>query len=358
MTHPETDIDTSGSAAPTPRKRLARRLFLTSCVTSMVAGLFLLGCYWVMIRMPGRSWSGALPAISAQQIALRDMLTADVQVLAGKIGQRNIRLPFRLDMAASHIEERLKTAGYVVERQTFEVGVQACHNLVSERQGADKPDEIIVIGAHYDTVPGCDGANDNGSGVAALLALADAFSGIESERTLRFVAFVNEEPPYFQSSHMGSVVYAQRCAKNNDNIVAMLSLETMGYYTDELNSQRYPRPLNMFYPTVGNFVAIVGDIGSRALVHEIIASFRRHTQFPSQGVAAPAGVPGIGWSDHWSFWQSGYPAVMITDTALFRYPDYHRETDTVDRLDYDRLARVVDGLREVIADLAGRAPVP
>ncbi|MCI0362486.1 MAG: M28 family peptidase, partial [Phycisphaerales bacterium] len=199
-------------------------------------------------------------------------------------------------------------------------------------------------------------ANDNGSGVAATLALARAFAESKPDRTLRFVLFANEEPPYFQTENMGSLVYAKRCRERGENTVAMLSLETIGYYSDAPGSQTYPiKPIGWVYPTTGNFIGFVGNYNSRKLVRQAIKSFRAHAQFPSEGGALPGWIPGVGWSDHWAFWQAGYPAIMLTDTAPFRYPHYHSIHDTPDKLDYDRMARVVDGLRPVVADLAGIA---
>jgi hypothetical protein len=166
------------------------------------------------------------------------------------------------------------------------------------------------------------------------------------------VAFVNEEPPYFGTSRMGSTVYAKRACANGDNIVAMLSLETIGCYSQEKGSQKYPLPFGWFYPDRGNFIGFVANLGSRGLVRRCIASFRNHTRFPSEGVAAPGWITGIDWSDHRSFWQAGYPAIMITDTAPFRYDHYHRPTDTPDRVDYESMARVVAGIARIVEDLA------
>ncbi len=209
-----------------------------------------------------------------------------------------------------------------------------------------------MIGAHYDSVAGAVGANDNGSGVAATLELARLMKDAKPSRTVRFVAFVNEEPPFYRSDQMGSGVYARRSRERKDNIVAMLSLETIGYYSDEPGSQRYPFPLNFFYPSTGNFIAFVSNLGSRPLLHASIAAFRRHAGFPSDGVAAPAFIPGIDWSDHRSFWQEGYPALMVTDTAPYRYPHYHTPQDTPDKVDYERLARVITGLHGMLRELA------
>ena len=219
-----------------------------------------------------------------------------------------------------------------------------------------------MIGAHYDSVFGSPGANDNGSGAAAVLALAQRFAARETEqssprwtpnKTLRFVAFVNEEPPYFLSGEMGSLVYARRCKERGDKISAMISLETIGYFSDAPHSQTYPSPgLGVFYPKVGNFIGFVSNVQSRALLRRVIALFRKHAKIPSQGASLPAFIAGVSWSDQWSFWQEGYPAIMVTDTAPFRYPYYHSSNDTPDKLEYDRFALVVSGMEKVIEKLS------
>ncbi|OJJ24451.1 hypothetical protein BI308_16760 [Roseofilum reptotaenium AO1-A] len=150
---------------------------------------------------------------------------------------------------------------------------------------------------------------------------------------------------------MGSLVYAKICKQRQDNIVGMISSETLGYYSDELGSHQYPTPLNLFYPLQGNFIAFIGNMDSGNWVKQVIGSFRQHTQFPSEWAAFPNLLPGISWSDYWSFWQQGYPALMITDTAPFRYPYYHTAEDTPDKIDYGKLARVVAGLERVIHDV-------
>jgi Zn-dependent M28 family amino/carboxypeptidase len=225
-------------------------------------------------------------------------------------------------------------------------------NLIVETLGSTKPKEIIVIGAHYDTCMGTPGADDNATGVAGVLALARAFAGRPQARTLRFALFVNEEPPTFQTPDMGSWVYAKACRARGDNIVAMFSLESIGYYCDEPGSQKYPPPVGLFYPSKGDFIAFIGNGSNRALVRRCIRQFRSTTQFPSEGAAVPAALPGVGWSDHWSFWQEGYPALMVTCTAPFRNPNYHKPGDTPETLDYERLARVVMGVERVVVLLA------
>lgn len=332
-------------------KIATRAACLRTTILLGLLGVFVLCCWLFMIRMPGTSYQGPWTPLSAEERALEQELRDAVELLGGKIGDRNLVAYEQLKAAVDYIERRLGQAGYAVRRQRFEAGGKECFNLEAERTGTRRADEIVVVGAHYDSVQGCPGANDNASGVAAVLALAGRFAKAEVERTLRFVAFVNEEPPYFQTAQMGSLVYARECRQRGDRIVAMLSLETIGYYTDQAGSQRYPFPIGLFYPSTGNFIAFVGDTGSSELVRRCVESFRRQAKFPSEGGALPTFLPGVGWSDHWAFWQAGYPAIMVTDTAPFRYAHYHEREDTPDKLAYYRLARVVAGLEKVIAEL-------
>jgi hypothetical protein len=305
------------------------------------------------IRMPGKSYQGPLPPLTTQEMDLRDEIHEDVEKLAGQIGERNIRRYGGLADAADFLEASLAQSAYDVRRHGYEVSGLPCYNLDVEVQGSDRRDEIVIIGAHYDSVEGSPGANDNATGASAVLALARLFSGKKTSRTVRFVEFVNEEPPYFKSPVMGSLVYAGGCRSRGEKIVAMLSLETIGYYSDEKGSQHYPFPFSLFYPSTGNFIGFVGNTVSAGLVSDVVASFRRHAKFPSEGGALPSIIPGISFSDQWSFWRQGYSALMVTDTALFRYPYYHTRIDTPDKVQYDHLARVVAGLERLVADLTG-----
>ncbi len=305
-----------------------------------------------MISMPGRSYQGPFEPLSREEESLAAALRSHVFKLAGEIGARSVAFPSGLHAARMYIEETLSQTGYAVQRQTFETQAVDCHNLEVEIRGTSTPEEIIVVGGHYDSVLSSPAANDNATGTAAVLELARRFVVKKPRRTLRLVCFVNEEPPHFQTADMGSWVYARRCRERGENIVAMLSLETMGYYSEEAGSQRYPPVFGWFYPSTGNFIGFVGNLSSRSLVRRVVGSFRRHARFPSEGGALPAFVPGVGWSDHWAFWQEGYAAVMVTDTAPFRYPYYHSLEDTPEKIDYARLARVVAGLERVIAELA------
>jgi hypothetical protein len=292
-----------------------------------------------------RAAATQLPPLTSSQLALRDELRRDVVALAS-IGERHVYAPENLHAAADYIEQSFGRP----ERQSFETDGVRTDNLIFEVAGQTK--EIVVIGAHYDTVDGTVGADDNASGVAALLALARRFRDATPRRTLRFVAFTNEEPPHFKTKAMGSWRYAKRCHDRRERIVAMLTLEMLGYYDASRGAQRYPPPLAAMYPDRGDFVAFAGNVRSRALIRQCTRAFRRAKVMPSESAALPELVEPIGWSDQWSFWQFGWPAIMVTDTALFRNPHYHRDSDTPETLDYDRMARAVDGLTHVVADLA------
>lgn len=282
-----------------------------------------------------------------------DALRRHIDTLAGDIGERHVWRHPALVQAETYIAAALRTSGYEAAFQPFHVSGVRVANVEAVLAGTSRADEAVVLGAHYDTVPGCPGANDNATGIAALLELARRVAGRPHPRTLRFVAFVNEEPPFFRTPAMGSLVYARAARARGDRIAGMLSLETMGYYSDVRGSQRYPAAVGPFYPDVGNFIGFVSNVRSAPLLMRARRAFRRRSAFPVRAAAVPAAVPGVGWSDHWSFWQSGYPAMMVTDTAPFRYPWYHTAGDTPDRVHVDRLAEVVEGLEHVATVLAG-----
>jgi Zn-dependent M28 family amino/carboxypeptidase len=303
-------------------------------------------------QMVGKSYSGPFLPLSDQEKKISSNLHGHVFKLAGEIGERNIWLPQKLNAAAAYIEKVWQEQNFAVRHQEYLARDVESANLIIEIPGISLPQQIVIVGAHYDTVPGSPGANDNASGVASLLEISRLLAGIKPARTIRLVAFTNEEPPFFLRRNMGSRVYASRARSLNENIVGMVSLETMGFYSEAPNSQGYPFPFSFFYPHTANFIGFVGNIRSSGLVRLSLAAFRRTTRFPSEGTAAPGWITGIGWSDHWSFWREGYRAIMITDTAFFRYDYYHTRQDTPEKIDYDRLARVTSGLAEVVAELA------
>jgi len=332
--------------------------FIRALIVGLPTGLFIIG-FGAMLNSTMNGPDSSLDPnekIRLEAAALhrkpvnRADLEAYLDVLCVKIGERNLGKPEALERTAIWLESTLGSGniGYPIKRQIYEVKGNAVRNLIAELPGTTRRKEIVVVGAHYDTAPNCPGANDNGTGVAGMLALARAFAGDQQERTVRFVAFVNEEPPYFHTEDMGSVRYAQKCRIEGDNIVAMISLDSIGYFTDERGSQRVPQGLEGRFPDVGNFLAFVGDPNSRFIVDSAKASFANSSSIPVVGGVFPAQAQGVGSSDHWSFWQEGFPAVMVTDTAPFRYSHYHKPTDTVDKLDSERLEDVVSGLKQVI----------
>lgn len=337
-----------GDTRPRRFQVINRAALKRLAILAIMLGTLIAWAWFTMIQMPGESYRGQLPPLTPREVALREALRRDVDVLASQIGPRNYEYYKNLTAAAGFLRSELTQAGYTVRSQSYQVEQQTYENLEVEILGRDRPDEIVVVGGHYDTAFTSPGANDNGTGASATLELARLFAGRQLGRTLRFVEFVNEEPPFFWTEAMGSLVYAKRCKARNEKIVAMLSLETMGYYSDEVGSQKYPPPLGSLYPLQGNFIGFVGNLASAPLVKEVVGLFRQYAQFPSEGGALPGELSGVGWSDQWAFWQQGYPGVMVTDTAPFRYPDYHTEGDTPDKVNFDRLARVVAGLEDVL----------
>ena len=308
--------------------------------------------------MPGRSYAGPFLPLSQPESALQARLEKHVQILAGDIGNRALPDMGKLDAARLYLEEQWRNAGFEIERQQYLVSSEAARvqNIWVEIPGSVKNQGIFVVGAHYDTAAN-PGADDNASGLAALLELSFALQHSAPEAAIRFVAFVNEEMPFFLSQDMGSYRYAAMAKTKGERISGMFSLESIGYYTDEPGSQDYPPAVGRFYPDRGNFLAFVANPSSAELLHRAIAYFREGADFPSEGIAAPPIVPGVSWSDHWSFWEHGFQAVMLTDTAPFRNPNYHRPTDTPETLDYARLARVTKGIEQMLSRLANATPV-
>lgn len=284
-------------------------------------------------------------------VSLSDRLHAHVFHLASKIGQRNILHLHGLNAAAAYIRNEWTAQGYQVKAQYYRVNGVQSENLEVSRIGKTKPQEIILVGAHYDTVEGSPGANDNASGIAALLELSRFFAEVDTERTLRFVAFTNEEPPFFFWGQMGSAVYARQARARDDNIRLMISLEMLGSYSEKPGSQSYPLFLKYFYPDRANFIAMVSNLASRKELNQLVAAFKAHASFPVESLATFEFIPGVAWSDHLSFWREGYPAVMVTDTAFYRYEAYHTANDTPEKLNYSAMAQVVEGLFHALRTL-------
>lgn len=284
--------------------------------------------------------------------AARARLAGHVAVLAAEIGERHVGRPAALARAADYIEDAFRAQGYAVSRQVFEAAGATCWNLEATAPGAEPAGPVLLAGAHYDTVPGSPGADDNASGVAALLEISGRLARERLSRPVRFVAFANEEPPLFGTGAMGSRVYATQARRRKDRIAFMLSLESVGYYDTAPGTQLYPPLFRWFYPDRGDFVAFVSNLRSRRVMHRFVSAFRQATDMPAQQAATFSVVPGVSWSDHASFWKEGYRAFMVTDTAFYRNPHYHTPADTPETLDLERLERATEGLAAALLRLA------
>jgi Zn-dependent M28 family amino/carboxypeptidase len=292
------------------------------------------------LAMPGKSYSETPPPLTQTQRLRQDDLKKMVQKLSGEIGIRDDR---------SGLDQTLRViAPLLPQQQDYQAKGVTYQNRSLEIRGQTKPDEIILIGAHYDTVAVSPGADDNASGVAALISLSKQFEQVKFAKTVRFVAFAQEE-----LGLLGSRAYAERSKQLNENIVAMLSFDMLGYYTDQPGSQAYPVPVGNLYPDRGNYLAFISNLKSRDLLRSTIQSFRKSAALPSEALALPELIKDIGRSDHAAFWKAGYPAILVTDTASFRNPHYHQPSDRSETLDFDRLTRAVDGIATIIEDLAG-----
>jgi Zn-dependent M28 family amino/carboxypeptidase len=279
-----------------------------------------------------------------------EALRRTVIELAGVIGERNVYQYSKLCGAADFIEHTFLQAGYHPIRQEYRARDKIFANIEAELKGEKFPEDIIIVGAHYDSVRGSPGANDNGSGVAALLALSRFFAHTRVSRTIRFVAFTNEERPFLRTPQMGSRVYASRSRARNEIVRAMFSLETIGYCSKEKGTQ-WLSFFGTLYPSRGDFIVFVANRFSKELLNQTTQHFQRHTRIPFETATLPSSAPGARSSDHWSFWKEGYPGLMLTDTAPLRYPHYHKPTDTPDKLHYDFLTGVVQGMRGVLLDM-------
>ncbi|MFK7961114.1 MAG: M28 family peptidase [Phycisphaerales bacterium] len=336
---------------PANRTQLWRSLRRSLVIAIVLLGLPAAGVVWAT-SMPGDSFQGSPPPITEAQQAEVAAVGRDIVFIAEDIGPRHLLVAERLGETAAWMASRFAAAGFDVSRQTYAVGGVDVSNVIAERRGTTRPEEILIVGAHYDTVASTAGADDNGSGVVATLALADRLAAFAPERTLRFVGFVNEEPPWFGTDDMGAVRYARLCASRNETIVGMISLESIGYFDDAPGSQEYPRAFAWRYPDTGNFVAFVGNLRSSGFARDCIRRFRQHAAVPSEGVTAPGWITGLSFSDHRAFWEIGVPAIMVTGTAMFRNPHYHRPGDRHDVVDDERLWWVIDGMEPVIRELA------
>ena len=281
------------------------------------------------------------------------LLETHVSVLAEQFAPRSYDNPENLGKCADYITEQFRASGGVVTRQPYSTGSRTYENVIVTFKG--RCDSRIVVGAHYDSCGDTPGADDNASGIAGLIELARLLRDASPEHTIELVAYCTEEPPFFASPNMGSARHAAGLKEQGVDVVAMLALEMIGYFSDEPRSQKYPLGLFYFlYPSRGNFIAVVGNMQQRSLTRRVKRAMKGATDLPVYSALVPAIVPGVDFSDHRNYWAEGYPAVMITDTAFLRNPNYHGPDDTPDRLDYDRMADVVVCVYEAVVALDGK----
>ncbi len=276
-----------------------------------------------------------------------------VKHLSDRIGSRSIHEYEKLEATKHYILSYLKDLGYAPILQDYNYNGKVYSNIIVSIKGAEHPGETIVIGAHYDTVYGTPGADDNASAVAVLLELCRVLKDFSPRKALKLIFFTLEEPPLFRSKFMGSYIYASEAKARGENISAMVCLEMVGYYGDKEGGQTFPLPfMSTVYPSTPNFIAVVGNLTSRNLVEKIKKSINKSSGIPVETLSTVSFVPGVDFSDHRSFWKMGYPAVMITDTAFYRNPNYHSVKDTIDTLNFNKMSSLLVGLVQVAKNLS------
>ncbi len=315
---------------------------------------FLFFSYWYMMRCEGH-WKGEPleKQMKAELSEMKEGMESDIEYLQ-KLGPRNSENDTsykQLRLCEEWIRQKWESQGYVVKKYTYSVKGKEYSNLEIDIKGRIAPTEIIIISAQYDTLPDSPGANNNGSGIAILFQLSQLLRKHTPDRTLRFLNFVNEEDPFFGTEMMGSYQYAKRSYELREDIKAMLSLDALGIYVDRPGSQKYPFPFSMFYPDRGNFLAFIGDFSSRKYVVQTTRGFKKGSSFSIQAGVVPKWVEGAGWSDHLSFWKFGYPGIMVTDTGGFRSSSHTTKEDTMEKLNFEAMSRIVIGMYCAIADL-------
>jgi hypothetical protein len=324
--------------------------FLHILLPALLCVLLLAVAYgWYGLSQP--LWSPVSVA-SGTQVAQAATLERHVRVLSTDFADRSFEKPARLNGAANYVQAQLEALGLLVERQAFTAEGGSYRNLVV-RLGPDTPD-VVVIGAHYDVAGAQPGADDNASGVAGLIELARLLQTAKLTRRVELVAYTNEEPPFFRTPHMGSAIHAKAHKASGKQTRLMLSLECIGYFSDAPGSQTHPvRLLNAVYPTVGNFIALVGFYEDRPVARRVKTAMMTATDLPVHSINAPGFVVGIDFSDHLNYAHEGFVGMMVTDTAIYRNKAYHTPQDTADRLDYVRMGKVVDGVYRTVMAEAG-----
>lgn len=263
---------------------------------------------------------------------------------------RNVQNIESLNKAADYIFKQFSKYSSQVEYQKFLIGKVEYKNVICSFGPKDA--ERIIIGAHYDVCENQPGADDNASGVAGLLELARMFKGEELIYRIDLVAYTLEEPPHFGSERMGSYKHAQYLSENDIKVLGMVSLEMIGYFSDEKNSQQYPiKALKLFYGSKGDFITSVQTYRSGKFVKKFNRKMGKNKFIKHKKFTAPKSIGGVDFSDHRNYWHFGYSACMITDTAFMRNSNYHKPTDTIESLDLTRMTGVVDAVFESIMKL-------
>lgn len=308
--------------------------------------LLLIGS-WFWVTQP--LLSAARP--SPERTVDPSRLQTHVRKLSVELSPRDESHIENLDRVAAYIKDEFSQTTALVSDQPYRVQGKSYRNVIA--QFGPESGERIVVGAHYDTAGPLPGADDNASGVAGLIELARLLSRQQPSMRVELVAFSLEEPPYFRTTGMGSSVHAESLRKQNVRVRAMFSLEMIGYFSDRPNSQHFPvGVLSAFYPSTGNFIGVVGRLSDWSLVRGTKATMRNASPLPVYSINAPTFVPGIDFSDQLNYWHAGYSAAMITDTAFFRNRNYHTARDTEEKLDYKRMAMVVEGVYAAVTELA------
>lgn len=315
---------------------------------------FLYFSYWYMMKCEGY-WKGD-PLEKQMKAELSEMkkgMESDIEYLQN-LGPRNSENETnykQLRQCEEWIKQRWESQGYVVKKHTFSIKGKEYSNLEIEIKGRTAPSEIIIISAQYDTLPDSPGANNNGSGMAILFQLSHLLRKHTPDRTLRLLNFVNEEDPFFGTEMMGSFQYAKRSHQLREDIKVMLSMDALGIYKEEPDSQKLPFPFSMFYPNRGNFLAFIGNLRSRKYMVEATRGFKKGSSFPIEAGVVPEWIEAADWSDHRSFWQFRYPGIMVTDTGGFRSPYHTTKGDTMEKLNFEAMTRIVIGMYCVVIEL-------
>jgi hypothetical protein len=333
----------------------SRRLKKVLLSLAILFVAFLSFSYWYMLKCEG-NWRGEPleKKMRMELIEIKKAMESDIDYLQ-KLGPRNSendKSYKQLRQCEEWIRKKWESQGYVVQKHTFSYEGKEYSNLEIEIKGCTLPSEIIIISAQYDTLLDSPGANNNGSGMAILFQLSQLLKKHTPDRTLRLLNFVNEEDPFFGTEMMGSFQYAKKCREQREDIRAMLSLDALGIYTDRPGSQKYPFPFSLFYPRRGNFLAFIGDFSSRKYMVETTRGFKKGSSFPIEAGVVPKWVEGAGWSDHLSFWKFGYPGIMVTDTGGFRSSSHTTKEDTMEKLNFEAMSRIVIGMYCAVIELA------